>query len=398
MLWPYALKYASERLNKIDMAKDGTTREQRFSGGDSNTINVKDYHSFGCPVYVLDSNLQSVPATLPKWEPRCRVGVYLGHSPQHAGNVALVLNLTTGHVSPQYHIVFDDHFSTVPSIRTGIEPPNWKTLFDNHRESSLPSDFKLATEWTQDFNQGNLPSFDTSSSDNDENNDSNDSLDSTDSTVNHSNVTQNEGASLDIDSDLNSSNEGDFLMPEIRNLEQNGLRRSTRIRNAPDRWQFYTKIPIIKSIFSFNLYPLEHSTFPSSSSYFQRSINHLIHVNTLLDNTINNLTSFSFMSQTDNETYTYGEMLKQDDRSDFIQAMLVEVNDHFSRETVEKVPKIIGIIDLWLECLITWQVQLDLTFNLQFINVLDFVMIPNYPMNKHASIFVNIFELLLLKV
>ena len=128
-------------------------------------------------------------------------------------------------------------------------------------------------------------------------------------------------------------------MPEIRNLEQNGLRRSTRIRNAPDRWQFYTKIPMIKSIFSFNLYPLENPTFPSISSYFQRSINHLIHVNTLLDNTINNLTPFSFMSQTDNETYTYGEMLKQDDRSDFIQAMLVEVNDHFSRETVEKVPR-----------------------------------------------------------
>eukprot|EP00957_Ditylum_brightwellii_P076868 5842871-Ditylum_brightwellii.AAC.1 len=67
------------------------------------------FHAWGCPVFVLDADLQTVHGRgPPKWNPRARAGVYLGHSPVHAGNVALVLNLQTGHVSPQYHIVFDN--------------------------------------------------------------------------------------------------------------------------------------------------------------------------------------------------------------------------------------------------------------------------------------------------
>ena len=60
----------------------------------------------------------------PKWDPRSRVGIYLGHSPTHAGSVALVLNPKTLYVSPQYHVVFDDHFTTVPSMRDGSIPDN----------------------------------------------------------------------------------------------------------------------------------------------------------------------------------------------------------------------------------------------------------------------------------
>jgi hypothetical protein len=48
-----------------------------------------------------------------KWEDRARIGIYLGPSPQHAKSVALVLSLTTGNVSPQYHVQFDDLFETV---------------------------------------------------------------------------------------------------------------------------------------------------------------------------------------------------------------------------------------------------------------------------------------------
>jgi len=48
--------------------------------------------------------------------------------PEHASLVALVLNLQTGLVSPQFHVVFDDDFSTVEYIRTGKEPPFWQTL------------------------------------------------------------------------------------------------------------------------------------------------------------------------------------------------------------------------------------------------------------------------------
>ena len=86
-----------------------------FSGIDEE-ITCNDFHTWGCPVFVLDEANQSGLTGTPKWEPRARAGVYLGHSPSHAGNVALVLNLQTGHVSPQYHLVFDDDFSTVPYL------------------------------------------------------------------------------------------------------------------------------------------------------------------------------------------------------------------------------------------------------------------------------------------
>ena len=81
---------------------------------------------------------------IPKWDPRARVGVYLGHSPCHAGNVALILNLQTGHISPQFHVTFDEGFSTVESLRADTEPDNWENLVLNHSESATDEDFKLS--------------------------------------------------------------------------------------------------------------------------------------------------------------------------------------------------------------------------------------------------------------
>ena len=78
---------------------------------------------------MLDARLQSSEgAGPPKWEPRSRIGVYLGHSPFHVGSVGLVWNSTTGRVITQYHVVFDDDFSTVPYMESGTLPPNWEDL------------------------------------------------------------------------------------------------------------------------------------------------------------------------------------------------------------------------------------------------------------------------------
>ena len=61
----------------------------------------------------------------------------MGMSPQHASTVPLVLNLTTGHLSPQFHVVFDDWFTTVDS--TELNPNDsmndevWQELFANER-------------------------------------------------------------------------------------------------------------------------------------------------------------------------------------------------------------------------------------------------------------------------
>jgi hypothetical protein len=87
--------------------------KQPFSKLTRTCFDPTTYHVFGLPCFVLDSRLQSGIADPPKWEPRSRLGVDVGHSPSHAGSVALVLNPHTGHVSPQFHVVFDDLYSTV---------------------------------------------------------------------------------------------------------------------------------------------------------------------------------------------------------------------------------------------------------------------------------------------
>ena len=92
-------------------------------------IAVKSFHTLFSPIYVLDDRLQNYGGSgPPKWEPRSHIGVYLGHSPFHAGIVALVWNPTTGLVSPQYHLVFDNEFSTVPYMEAGTIPSNWDNL------------------------------------------------------------------------------------------------------------------------------------------------------------------------------------------------------------------------------------------------------------------------------
>ena len=123
MLWPFALKCAADRLNKFSQNKDGFSPEELLCNMRYD-INVGDRHTFGCPVFVLDHRLQGGPGGPPKWDPRACVGIYLGRSPFHANNVALVLNPRTGHISPQYHVVFDDDFTTVPFMSSGTVPPN----------------------------------------------------------------------------------------------------------------------------------------------------------------------------------------------------------------------------------------------------------------------------------
>ena len=159
MLWPFALKAAQDRINQLNMNLDGKTPDMRFSGVAAHYINLKDFHTFGCPCYVLDSHLQKNSKGVPKWKPRARVGIYLGCLPAHASSVALVLNPNTGLGSPQFHVVFDDDFSTVPHLRKGTVPPNWEKLVVNSREKSTKEFYDLTKTWfspTADESAGEL--------------------------------------------------------------------------------------------------------------------------------------------------------------------------------------------------------------------------------------------------
>ncbi|KAL7531514.1 hypothetical protein ACHAWF_003797, partial [Thalassiosira exigua] len=116
--------YATKWI-KVHLMQDAT--------GDS-TLEAKNAFEHSC-------------AGAPKWEPRSRLGIYVGHSPHHAGSVALVLNPKTGLGSPQYHVVFDNDFSTIFDLRAGTVPKNWAQLVENSRERCVDGFYDVTKTW-----------------------------------------------------------------------------------------------------------------------------------------------------------------------------------------------------------------------------------------------------------
>ena len=127
-LWPYAMRHANDVTNATPRKGEGQSPLERFSCVNI-TPKLRHLHAFGCPTYILDNTLQSGQGSL-KWKQRSRLGVYLGPSPSHARSVALVLNPCTGHVSPQFHVKFNDFFETVQNKSTDMDAPDpdWKYL------------------------------------------------------------------------------------------------------------------------------------------------------------------------------------------------------------------------------------------------------------------------------
>jgi hypothetical protein len=119
-LWPFAMQQASYLNNHLP-GKDGLAKTKVFCETQS-PIKMKNLHTFGCPANILVEPLQSSNLSVPHFHCRTCIGIYIGHSPQHTGNVALILNPQTGCTSPQYHMVFDDNFTMVNDIKNSLTP------------------------------------------------------------------------------------------------------------------------------------------------------------------------------------------------------------------------------------------------------------------------------------
>lgn len=126
-LWAFAVRYASDiRRNS---ARDGQSSPLGiFSKIHTVAPNLSNYHTFGCPIYVLDNALQQQNAQPHRWLERSRVGIFLGLSSEHASSVSLVLNPENGLVSPQFHVRHDDRFDTVKTNPLLALPTQWQHI------------------------------------------------------------------------------------------------------------------------------------------------------------------------------------------------------------------------------------------------------------------------------
>jgi hypothetical protein len=205
---------------------------------------------FGSPCFVLDLQLQSGIGGAPKWEPRSHLGIYVGHSPAHAGLVVVVLNPWTGHVLLQYHVVFDDLFTTVSFMEKSKVPPNWADLVKKSCEKVTDEHYDLAKTWLLDPEPGNISMLErNSNASTDQNLGSNSNItmlptgikphrlsSSSDKT---SGLSQNDDyvphiflhpvSSNSVGENLAPQIEDPLLVPCLKNLETSGLRQSSRI-------------------------------------------------------------------------------------------------------------------------------------------------------------------------
>jgi Reverse transcriptase (RNA-dependent DNA polymerase) len=157
-LWPMAVDYATHIYNHVPNPRTGLSPMDVFSQTKWPLSKCHDLHVWGSPLYVLDPTIQD-GKKLPRWNPRSRRGKFLGLSRLHASSIPLALNLDTGHISPQFHCVFDDWFTTVAgdsSTQPDLDSQTWKDLFAGSRfqypfdDDKAPS---LGPEWTTDHEE-----------------------------------------------------------------------------------------------------------------------------------------------------------------------------------------------------------------------------------------------------
>jgi len=117
-LWPFAMDHAVFLWNHMPRPGQTHSPVELLTGTKlPGTSPLQRTRVWGCPAYVLDPKLQD-GKKLPKWKQRSRQGVYLGISPDHSPTVGLILSPITGAITPQYHVIYDELYSTAFGMAT----------------------------------------------------------------------------------------------------------------------------------------------------------------------------------------------------------------------------------------------------------------------------------------
>jgi len=130
-LWPMAVQHAVFLYNHIPNPATGIAPIDIFTRTRWEQRKFRELHVFGCPVYVLSPKIAD-GKKLPRWTPRSKRQMNMGLSSKHASTVPLTLDLDTGYIKTNFHVVFDDWFSTVASDISQLpdfDSDEWNKLF-----------------------------------------------------------------------------------------------------------------------------------------------------------------------------------------------------------------------------------------------------------------------------
>ena len=242
------------------------------------------------------------------------------------------MNPKTFHVSPQYHLAFDDDFSTVNYLATEDVPPNWKELVVTS-ELATAEQYDLAELWCKNQVDSPLRPADREGE-----------------LVSILKATNSEGAAHDVNKEINSVtfaeeptmvSEGDatnkntkiLWQPTLHDLDEFTRRKSSRTPK-PSAKVKETSDSTTRSIFGL---ASSARAFKTVSNKVQTLIvcvvEHSHGINHLFDGTINRIHHFAFSASSDsNDTFTLSQMLKRDYVKEFAESMVKEVKDHGERD------------------------------------------------------------------
>ena len=217
-----------------------------------------------------------------KWDPRARLGIYIGNSPRHARSVSLILNLSTGHVSLQYHVQHDEFFETVKETDTRANLSRWKRLAGFNDTTARPR-YKESMPNPQDSFILNRPN-------------------------------------VDSDPKTLSTQLGDS--PPVEQTTTTP-RRSNRTRKMTEK---------MKESIDQGLFAKSSTTRQSDEEYFEIMHDMDYDIQMKLDNPI------AYLAKTDKDTMYLQQALQEPDREQFVAAVIKEMNDHISRDHWKLIP------------------------------------------------------------
>ena len=141
-LWPMVVRHATYLHNNMPRPTTGLSPNDLFTQMRFDTNKFHDLHVWGCLIYVLDKKISDGNKLL-RWMPCSHHGVYMGTSPLHSSSVPLVLNLSTGPITSQFHVVFYDWFGPIavsPDDLPNFNSDAWTKMFGDSSFQFLPDD------------------------------------------------------------------------------------------------------------------------------------------------------------------------------------------------------------------------------------------------------------------
>ncbi len=312
-LWPYAIRKAVQDLNTI-ARKDKTRSPLEAFTGVEVIPSMRDKHTFGCPMYVLDNDLQS-GKRIGKWRTRARMAIYIGPSVDHAQNVGLALSLTTGLVSPVFHAKYDELFETLKDkYGTYIPKSQWQVKCGFINESNVEL-WRGSVPTVEEEQQRNDNRIEETSNDKEVSNDECQQ----DNDIDIEQSDERDVTNEDINKETTSTSEGELsggnsIQNDAGENQEAAVRtsRTGRVIKKPKRFDDY----------------LVYESIIQEAYMIEPEIDFIDPVEYMMDPVSYIMDLVAYGASSDPDIMYFHEILSAPDKHEFLKAMVKEIEGH----------------------------------------------------------------------